>query len=87
MKDLLIGLDDKQLDLRGKPSQRIRTRFLDMIDQACEDFQGLDVQLKLNVAARAYGHETIELIENAGLTVFLDYKFGQLAEADAKKAA
>lgn len=76
MTDLIIGIDDTLEDLLGTPSRLIRARFGDMIKNNCDTFQGLPVDLKLNVAARTVGHRYIEIIEEAGFGLFLDYKLG-----------
>jgi hypothetical protein len=82
---LVIGIDDK-LDkpqfLTMHPKDK-RLYLRSLLEQACRDFRGLmtpngePVQLKLNTVLRVLGHEGIEIVEESGLGLFADYKFGQ----------
>lgn len=85
MTDLIIAIDDKFDDAEAatlSPSGLfVRARVL--LLRSCDSFTGLKtpvtgrpIQLKLNTLARVLGHECFEIIEDAGLEAFADYKIG-----------
>ena len=74
--DIIIGVDDDFKGMKGEPNIAFRQRYRSLLTGVCDDFQGHDVQLKMNSGLRVLGHEAIEIVEEAGLEAMLDYKLG-----------
>ena len=82
---LVIGIDDKLDDPKVEamhPKDK-RMYLQALLKSACGCFvdlwtpNGEPVQLKLNTVLRVLGQECIDIVEEAGLGLFADYKFGQ----------
>lgn len=86
--DLIVAVDDKLADKQATQmsSRAKRQRMKELLRHTCKNLQGLKVpqrdgrnrpvQIKLNSIARALGYESLEIVQDAGLDLFLDWKLG-----------